>query len=120
MNALVPLALLTVAAACSGCASSAPTVAAANADDRGLLRGSDCLDPAMARSWEDLDDRTLLVDAGRHKYRIELSASCTAIYRSPMLVFRGDPISGRVCATFATRLRWVSMTPLGRPVVPLE
>ena len=29
-------------------------------------------------------------------------------------------ISGRHWATFATRLRWVSMTPLGRPVVPLE
>ncbi len=25
-----------------------------------------------------------------------------------------------VCTTFATRLRWVSMTPFGRPVVPLE
>jgi hypothetical protein len=29
-------------------------------------------------------------------------------------------ISARVCATLATRLRWLSMTPLGRPVVPLE
>ena len=25
-----------------------------------------------------------------------------------------------VCTTFATRLRWVSITPLGSPVVPLE
>ena len=26
--------------------------------------------------------------------------------------------TGRVCATLATRLRWVSITPLGLPVVP--
>ena len=28
------------------------------------------------------------------------------------------PCSGRICATLATRLRWVSITPLGLPVVP--
>ena len=28
--------------------------------------------------------------------------------------------SGRDWLTLATRLRWVSMTPLGSPVVPLE
>lgn len=61
------------------------------------LRGSECLDPDMARSWIDLDGRTILVDAGRHKYRIEVSPACSALGYSSMLGFKGDPISGRVC-----------------------
>jgi hypothetical protein len=30
------------------------------------------------------------------------------------------PATAPDCCTLATRLRWVSITPLGRPVVPLE
>ena len=63
------------------------------------LRGVQCLDPAMARSWIDLDSNTLLVDAGRYKYRMEVSAACTAVDWSHTLVFRGDPVTGRVCGT---------------------
>lgn len=74
----------------------APSASAASTDTP-FLRGSQCLDPNLARSWIELDDRTILVDAGRNKYRIEVSGACTSLSFSQILVFRGDPISGRVC-----------------------
>jgi hypothetical protein len=89
-------------ASCAGCAStSSPTAAPLFPSDgmRHSLRGAECLDPGMARSWIDLDSRNLLVDAGRYKYRVEVSPACSALDWSHMLVFRGDPISGRVCGT---------------------
>jgi hypothetical protein len=51
----------------------------------------------MARSWIELDNRTILVDAGRRKYRMEISPACSALGFSPFLGFKGDPVSGRVC-----------------------
>ena len=94
----VPLLL----AALAGCASSSSVPAGRAVTDAGprqTLRGAECLDPAMARSWIDLDSNTLLVDAGRYKYRLEVSAACTAMDWSHLLVFRGDPVTGRVCGT---------------------
>ena len=64
------------------------------------LRGNKCLDPRQARSWTLLDDRSLLVDAGRYAYRIELGPACTGITWSQFLRFRGDDVTGRVCGTF--------------------
>lgn len=78
-----------------GLASSAN----AGSTDAPFLRGSQCLDPNLARSWVELDDRTILVDAGRNKYRIEVSGACTSLSFSQVLVFRGDPVSGRVCGS---------------------
>ena len=91
-----------VAATCAACATSPPPAAGstAMANDDGVrhrLRGAECLDPAMARSWIELDRDTLLVDAGRYKYRIEVSGACSAVGWSQLLLFRGDPITGRVC-----------------------
>ena len=65
----------------------------------GRLRGADCLDPSTARTWTDLGRDTILVDAGRKKYRIHISPACAALNFSPELGFRGDPINGRVCGT---------------------
>ena len=96
----LPATLLLAAVA--GCAStSTPPAgqAVADAAPRHSLRGAECLDPAMARSWIDLDSNTLLVDAGRYMYRMEVSAACTAMDWSHTLVFRGDPVTGRVCGT---------------------
>jgi hypothetical protein len=62
-----------------------------------VLRGTQCLDPDFARGWTHWDDRTILVDAGRRKYRIEFQHRCWGLDWSHVLVFRGDPISGRVC-----------------------
>jgi hypothetical protein len=67
------------------------------ADAPRMLRGADCLDPGMARNWTELDNRTILVDAGRRKYRIGITPGCAAIGFSPSLGFKGDPVSGRVC-----------------------
>jgi hypothetical protein len=84
----------TVAASLALCLAALPALAAAPA---GVLRGTDCLDPDLARSWIDIDSRTLLVDAGRRKYRIEVAPACTALGYSPVLGFKGDSISGRIC-----------------------
>jgi hypothetical protein len=62
-----------------------------------VLRGQQCLDPDFARSFIDLDDRSLLVDAGRYRYRIEVSASCWNLDHTPVIGFRADPVAGRVC-----------------------
>lgn len=95
-----------LALACASCATapsqstavhSAAGATLVAAEGRQLLRGTQCLDPAMARSWIDVDDDTLLVDAGRYKYRIQVSGACSALDWSPVLLFRGDPITGRVC-----------------------
>ena len=94
--------VLLVAATCAACATTPPPASGATAlaaDDgvRHRLRGGQCLDPAMARSWIELDRDTLLVDAGRYKYRIGIAGACSAVGWSNMLLFRGDPITGRVC-----------------------
>lgn len=85
------------------CLAALPALAAAPkpapAAAPNFLRGSDCLDPDMARSWIEIDNRTLLVDAGRRKYRIEISPACSALGYSPWLGFKGDPVNGRVCGT---------------------
>jgi hypothetical protein len=61
------------------------------------LRGAQCLDPERARTWINEDDRHLLVDSGRYKYRIEVAPACTALGYSQLIGFRGDPVLGRVC-----------------------
>lgn len=58
---------------------------------------SECLDPDLARSWTDIDDTTLLVDAGSRKYRVLLAEPCFSLGTSPELRFVGDRISNRVC-----------------------
>lgn len=78
-------------------ALGAVTPTSASAPEAPFLRGSQCLDPDFARTWVELDDRTILVDAGRHHYRIEVAPACTSLGFTNLLVFRGDPISGRVC-----------------------
>jgi len=58
-----------------------------------------CFDSQRVRNWIVLDDETLLVDAGRKKYRIHLRDSCSSMDTSTTLRFKGDPISGRVCGS---------------------
>lgn len=83
----------SIAAGLALCLATLPALAAAPA----YLRGSECLDPTMARNWTELDNHAILVDAGRRKYRMEISPACSALGFSPWLGFKGDPISGRVC-----------------------
>ena len=61
------------------------------------LRGHDCLEPAFARGFVNLDHRSVLVDAGRNRYRIEVSPACWNLDTANVIGFRGDPISNRVC-----------------------
>lgn len=70
----------------------------------GPLKGADCLDPSRARGWLAVDDSTLLVDAGRHKYRITLRHACTGLGLTADVGFRGDPISGRLCGHVGERV----------------
>jgi hypothetical protein len=62
-----------------------------------MLRGAACLDPSYARNFVDLDRRTLLVDAGRNHYLIEVSPACWNLGTASVVGFRGDPVSNRVC-----------------------
>ncbi|HMB55754.1 MAG TPA: DUF6491 family protein, partial [Arenimonas sp.] len=63
------------------------------------LRGQECLNPVMARSFVFVDDQHVLVDAGQRKYRIEVSRSCTALSYTNQLAFRGDPATNQVCGS---------------------
>lgn len=77
-----------------------PALAAADAKDSVRtppLTGGDCLDSNRIRGWTAVDDRLILVDGGRHKYRIEVAAGCQALEFSHSVAFKGDPTFGRVC-----------------------
>jgi hypothetical protein len=43
---------------------------------RSVLRGSECLEPDSARGFVGLDDRHLLIDAGRNRYLIQVAPAC--------------------------------------------
>ena len=81
--------------------SLAPAAKAGDTVRAPPLRGVQCLDPGQARGWINVDDNHILVDAGRHKYRIEVSSACSALGYSQIITFRGDPILGRVCGGFS-------------------
>jgi hypothetical protein len=74
-----------------------PAHAAAQATPRPLPRGNQCLDPAQARGFVDLDQRRLLVDAGRKRYLIHLAPACWKLDLANAIGLRGDPVTGRVC-----------------------
>lgn len=58
-----------------------------------------CFDSQRVRNWIVIDEETLLIDAGRKKYRMHLRDSCSSMSTSATLRFKGDPISGRVCGS---------------------
>jgi hypothetical protein len=77
----------------------APTVAmgAGDSDRSPNLTSGNCLDTSRIRGWSSIDDNLILVDDGRHKYRIEVAPGCNALKFTHSIAFKGDPISGRVC-----------------------
>ena len=80
------------------CAGAFPALAATPAQPAAVwLHGHDCLDPAQARGYADLDRGRLLVDAGRKRYLVEVTPSCLNLDVAMVIGFRGDPISNRVC-----------------------
>lgn len=93
------LALAAMSAAIGLFASGGATASASQQSAPGspYLRGSQCLDPAFARGWVYLDDRHILVDAGRNRYRIQFGGYCRDIAWTQVIGFRGEPITGRVC-----------------------
>lgn len=60
---------------------------------------SACLDPTRVRSWNDIDSTTLLVDAGRRKFRLELTTACPELSFDHTILLVGDSVSGRICGT---------------------
>ncbi len=72
---------------------------------RNALKGADCLDPSRTRSWDYVSGDELLIDAGRRKYRIQLSEQCSDLGHGNALLFEGDPISGRVCGNIGEKVR---------------
>lgn len=71
--------------------------AAGSAERAESLRGGQCLYINRVRGWTSLDDHRILVDGGRHKYRIEVAAGCSGLAFTHSVGLRGDPVSGRVC-----------------------
>ena len=103
--ALTSLALTSVALA--SLAMPTPPATSAQARDNASaaakyqpLHGSQCLDPTRARGWTHLDDSHILIDAGRDKYWVEFYGTCPGLGFTSNILFRGDPISGRVCGSF--------------------
>ena len=83
-------------------AAGAASAAAAPADPRPrppVLRGGECLDPDFARGYVNLSEQVLLVDTGRHAYRLEVPRACWSLRFTSFVIFRGDPVSNRVCGT---------------------
>jgi hypothetical protein len=66
---------------------------------RRYLRGSECLDPTLVRGFHTLEHNQVIVDAGRHFYRIEVPSTCWNLRGASVIAFRGDIASGRVCGT---------------------
>lgn len=96
--ALSALGLLVFSLALlGGCATGPRNVDTGSAAERRILPLADCLDPDRARGWALLDSDELLVDAGRHRYRIVLARSCPEIATAAAVVFRGGSGLGRVC-----------------------
>jgi len=89
------MGLLAAGSAAAAAAAAAPGQLSAPGSP--YLRGAQCLNPEFARGWVVLDDRHILVDAGRKRYQIEFRGYCWDIAQTPVIGFRGDPISGRVC-----------------------
>ncbi len=65
----------------------------------------ECLDSNRVRNWIVINDETLLLDAGRKKYRVNLQQSCFNLSSSPTLQFKGDPITGRICGSTLDAIR---------------
>ena len=64
-----------------------------------------CVDISSVRNWIVNNDETLLLDAGRKKYRVKLQHPCFNLGTSPTLQFKGDPINGRVCGSSLDAIR---------------
>jgi hypothetical protein len=78
----------------------APALAASDASDSVRtppLTGGDCLDSNRIRGWTAVDDRLILVEDVRHKYRVEVAPGCQALKFTHSVAFKGDPTFGRVC-----------------------
>ena len=94
-SSLFASALLAVLAIPSATSVAAPAVEPG--PEPRHLRGKECLDPVFARSFTTIDDRSVVVDAGRYRYLIEVPPACWAIEHTNSILLRGDPISRRVC-----------------------
>ena len=90
-------AAVLAAALCAPACAAAPAAPPGSPAATPYLRGSQCLEPAFARGFVGLDDRRLLVDGGRNRYRIEVSQACWNLDFASAIGFRGDPVTGRVC-----------------------
>ncbi len=92
------LALLPLAAGAAG----PPT--GESSGYRPLSPLSACIDPSQVRSWNDVDSTTLLIDAGRRKFRVELSTACPDLGFGYAIHLAGDPIHGRICGNIGERV----------------
>ncbi|HBK56222.1 MAG TPA: hypothetical protein DDZ76_08075 [Xanthomonadales bacterium] len=64
---------------------------------RPLSPVSDCLNPSRVRDWAYVNDREILVNAGRKKYRILMSYGCPGLAFGHSIRFEPGPGVGRMC-----------------------
>ena len=58
---------------------------------------SRCLIPQRVRDWAYVSDDRILVNAGRHRYRIDFSYGCPALAFGTSIRFDPGPGTGRMC-----------------------
>lgn len=98
MHRLLIAPALLLLAACAGSPD------ARSADRAGAPRGPACLDPNTVRTWHNDQGEVIYVDAGRHKYRIDLMQNCFPLGNDARMGFQGDAITGRVCGNYSDRI----------------
>ncbi len=112
---LAPTLALVIALPVLASDATAPEAPAAKGADSTapaaprLLRGPDCLDPEAVRSWFLASSDTLMVDAGRRKYRLTVHPSCVELGNANALRLRGGPVGTRVCGSVTDAVQTVGV-----------
>ena len=102
----LPVLAADAVAPAAPAADAVPKAAAASPR---LLRGADCLDPEAVRSWFLASSDTLMVDAGRRKYRISVHPSCVELGNANAIRLRGGPVGSRVCGSVTDAVQTVGV-----------
>lgn len=99
-----PLRLAFALALLPPTAGAAGSPAGESSGYRPLSPLSACIDPSQVRSWNDVDSTTLVIDAGRRKFRVDLVTACPDLSFGYAVHLAGDPIHGRICGNIGERV----------------
>jgi len=131
MKALMPLLILTLAAASSLHAAESPQAGSTQAGSalaRSPIRPvSDCLRIDQINEWHIVDDRTAVVRAGPKRFRVNLQSACPRLGIGPAgLLFRANPSNqavgeNRICGEVGETVRSPHQPPCAiQSAVPID